>query len=166
MPRCPAAWAATSSAASWTTRPPSAIQAVGDDEPYTGEILVTGAANSSVRIVINDSTSVTLEVDANGDSVIDQFIDTNWAALNGNTSTINASTAPVIAREVIHAVTGFGSMAITPGSQFVPTAPFGLVKLQAVSGDFGPMDVNCAARARRPCPARLPPPEPSARATC
>ncbi len=122
-----------------------AIQAVGDDEPYTGEILVTGAANSSVRIVINDSTSVTLEVDANGDNVIDQFIDTNWAELNGNTSTINASTAPVIAREVIHAVTGFGSVAISPGSQFVPTAPFGLVKLQAVSGDFGPVDVNCAA---------------------
>jgi hypothetical protein len=121
------------------------IQAVGDNEPYTGEILVTGAANSSVRIVINDSTSVTLEVDTNGDNVVDQFIDTNWAELNGNTSTINASTAPVIAREVIHAVTGFGSVAITPGSQFVSMAPFGLIKLQAVSGDFGPTDVNCAA---------------------
>lgn len=124
---------------------PVGVEAVGDDEPYTGEILVTGSGNSSVRIVVNDPTSVTLEVDTNGDGVIDQFIDTNWAVLNGNTSTINSSTAPVVAREVIHAVTGFGSLAVSPGTQFQASAPFGMIKQQAVVGDFGPLDVSCAA---------------------
>jgi len=124
---------------------PVDIELVGDNEPYTGEILVTGASNSSVRIVINDSTSVTLEVDTNGDGTVDEFIDTTWAALNGNTSTINASTAPVVATEVIHAVVGYGSLAVSPGSQFQPTGVFGLVRQQAVQGTFGPVVVNCQA---------------------
>lgn len=64
---------------------PVAVRAVDDEDPYTGEILITGANGSNVRIVINDSSSITLEVDTNGDGVVDEFIDTNFAALNGNT---------------------------------------------------------------------------------
>jgi hypothetical protein len=58
-----------------------AVEAFGDDDPHIGQILITGR-DSSVRIVINDSTSVTLEVDTNMDGVVDQYIDTTFAALN------------------------------------------------------------------------------------
>lgn len=119
------------------------LQAIGDDDPYTGELLITGADDSTVRVVIIDSANVTLEIDANGDGVVDEYVDTTWAALNGDTSAINSSTAPVIAREVVTGVTGFGSIGVAPGGQFVPTAPFGQLKQQAVSGDFGPVDLNC-----------------------
>ncbi len=60
---------------------PVAVEAFGDSDPHTGEVLITGDS-SSVRIVINSSTSVTLEVDTNGDGVIDQYIETTFGALN------------------------------------------------------------------------------------
>lgn len=122
---------------------PVAVRATGDNEPYTGEILVTGSDDSTVRIVIEDSTRVTLEVDTNGDGVVDAYIDTTFAALNGHTSTVNASTAPVIAREVIHGVAGFGSMSVAGGSQFQGNGVFEQIRLLAVSGDFGPVVVTC-----------------------
>ena len=60
------------------------IQASGDDNPpYTGEILVTGATSSQVRIVVAGEEVVSLEIDVNGDGVVDEFIDTTWAALIG-----------------------------------------------------------------------------------
>jgi len=119
------------------------LQGIGDADPYTGELLITGANSGTVRIVVVDSAHVTLEIDTNGDGVVDAYVDTSWAALNGQTSTINSSTAVGIAREVYKGVTGFGSIAITPSGQFIPTAPFGQIKAQAVSGDFGPLVLNC-----------------------
>jgi hypothetical protein len=64
---------------------PVPVEAFGDEDPYIGEILITGD-DSSVRIVINSSTSVTLEVDTNGDGVVDEYIETTFAALSGETS--------------------------------------------------------------------------------
>jgi len=122
---------------------PVAIEASDDLDPHSGEILITGANRSSVRIVIVDSSHVTLEVDANGDGVIDSYIDTNWAELNGRTSTINSSTAPVLAREVYNAVTGFGSVSTAPGTQFTTNAPFDQVDQLNVTGDFGPLEIPC-----------------------
>jgi len=121
------------------------VRAKGDEDPYTGSVLVEGADNSRVLIVINDSTSVTLEVDENGDGVVDAFIDTTFAALNGHTSTINSSTAPLVAREVTHVVNGFASLAVTPGAQFMAEAPLGQIRQQAIAGDFGPLEFNCLA---------------------
>jgi hypothetical protein len=129
----------------------TSIEAMGDFDPHTGVILITGASESSVRIVIVDDTSVTLEIDTNGDGVIDEFIDTSWAALNqqtgpdGETSSINTSTAPIVAREVFNAVTGFGSVTVTAGGQFTSNAVFDQVRQQAVSGDFGPLPIDCLA---------------------
>ena len=63
------------------------IRASGDDNPpYTGEILVSGANNSEVRIVVIGEEVVRLEIDVNGDGVVDEFIDTTWAALIGERS--------------------------------------------------------------------------------
>jgi hypothetical protein len=49
--------------------------------PESGEILVTG--NGTVRIVIESSTSVRLEIDADSDGVVDDYQYTTWAALQG-----------------------------------------------------------------------------------
>lgn len=127
---------------------PTLIQASGDDDPHTGVILVTGANESSVRIVIVDSTSVTLEIDADGDDVIDEYIDTSWAELNKEvpdvrTGLITSENVPIIAREVFNAVTGFGSVTVAAGGQFTPTGVFGQIKQQAVSGDFSSLSVAC-----------------------
>jgi hypothetical protein len=63
------------------------IQAIGEDNPpYTGEILVSGADASAVRIVVVSEEVVRLEIDVNGDGVVDEFIDTTWAALIGELS--------------------------------------------------------------------------------
>lgn len=119
-----------------------AIQAIGDNDPYVGQFLISGDG-SSVRIVINDSTSVTLEADTNGDGVIDQYIETTFAALSGDASSIDSSTALAIAQEVTHATTGFGLMAVAPGQQFFETEPFGQVQQMGLSGTFGPLEVAC-----------------------
>jgi len=125
------------------------IHAIGDFDPHEGEILVTGASGSSVRIVVVDNVSVRLEIDANGDGVVDQFVDTSWSALTGSTptgggdSTINSTNLPIVAREVFNAITGFGSVAFASGSQFTPDAVFTLVQQQGVSGSFGPLTINC-----------------------
>ena len=96
-----------------------AIEAVGDNDPNTGELLITGADDSSVRVVIVDSSHVRLAIDQNGDGTVDEFIDTTWAELNGREpvtgSAITSENAPILAREICNAVTGFGSLTITAG---------------------------------------------------
>ncbi|WP_405243640.1 hypothetical protein [Lentisalinibacter salinarum] len=62
------------------------IQATGDNPPYTGEILITGADDSRVRIVIVSEGVVRLEIDEDGDGVVDEFVDTTWDALEGETT--------------------------------------------------------------------------------
>jgi hypothetical protein len=62
---------------------PVTIEAVDNGDPYMGEILVTGADDSTVRIVIVDDNNIRLEIDEDGDGTVDEFIDTNWDELNG-----------------------------------------------------------------------------------
>jgi|GEM_PF-970611 len=129
-----------------TTTP---LQGTGDQDPHSGVILITGAGNSSVRIVVVDSQHVTLEIDSNGDGVVDDYIDTTWAALEqqaggGQVSSINSSNARTIAREVFNGITGFGSVAVTAGGQFGVNGAFDLVRQQSLSGNFGPLTFDCA----------------------
>jgi len=51
-----------------------------DFDPHNGEILITGA-DSSIRILIVDDSNVTLEIDVNGDGVVDEYVYTNWSEL-------------------------------------------------------------------------------------
>lgn len=53
-----------------------------DFDPYYGEILITGA-DSSVRILVRTS-EVTLEIDVNGDGVVDEYVYTSWSELSGD----------------------------------------------------------------------------------
>jgi hypothetical protein len=59
------------------------VLASGDDDPGTGEILVTGADGTTVNIVIVDSANVSLEIDVDGDGTPDETQDTDWSTLNG-----------------------------------------------------------------------------------
>jgi hypothetical protein len=122
---------------------PVPVQVMGDADPNTGEILITGNDGSAVRMIFNDATSITLEVDENGDGVIDEYIDTNWSELQGVTSTINSSTAPLVAHEAVNVVTGFGSVTVAAGAQFDEGGAFGQIMLMGVSGTFDPIEVAC-----------------------
>lgn len=57
------------------------FQGVGADNPSTGVMVVTGAANSSETITVVNSIDVTIEVDADGNGVTDETINTTWDAL-------------------------------------------------------------------------------------
>ena len=52
----------------------------GTNYPAAGSLLVEGS-NSSARLTAVDNVNVTIEVDTNGDGVIDGTINTTWAAL-------------------------------------------------------------------------------------
>jgi hypothetical protein len=53
---------------------------IGSNYPHTGEFFVVGA-NSSVRLVADNDVDVHIDIDSNGDNVIDQTIVTTWAEL-------------------------------------------------------------------------------------
>jgi hypothetical protein len=61
-----------------TTMP---LQGADNQNPESGEILISG--KGTVRIVIESSTSVRLEIDADGDGVVDDYQYTTWATLQG-----------------------------------------------------------------------------------
>ena len=53
----------------------------GDNYPFEGVLVVTGADNSTETVTAVDSINITIEVDENGDGIIDQRINTTWDAL-------------------------------------------------------------------------------------
>jgi hypothetical protein len=125
------------------------VQAFGDDYPYAGEILVTGSGDSTVNIVIVDSENVELQIDENGDGVVDEFVDTTWAELGGdevppaNESTITMENAQILAREMYNAVSGFNLVTIAAGVQFIPSRTFGLLGAMDISGTFESLPIEC-----------------------
>jgi hypothetical protein len=50
----------------------------GPDFPYAGEMLVTGAAGSTIRVIALDALNVRLEMDYNGDGAVDETVDMTW----------------------------------------------------------------------------------------
>lgn len=59
---------------------PLMFAGLGSNYPYTGEFLVVGE-NSSIRLVADNDVDVHIDIDSNGDTVIDETIVTNWAEL-------------------------------------------------------------------------------------
>lgn len=60
---------------------PWSFQAWDGFDPFFGEMLIIGNRDSSVRIIVNDINSITLEVDGSGNGVIDAYIDATWSDL-------------------------------------------------------------------------------------
>jgi hypothetical protein len=61
---------------------PVQFQGDGVDYPYTGELLLTGG-NSSARLIAVDNVNVRVELDSDGDGIVDVTVDTTWNALLG-----------------------------------------------------------------------------------
>ncbi|MGI9295054.1 MAG: hypothetical protein ACR2PS_13825 [Pseudomonadales bacterium] len=57
------------------------FQIVGDDYPFAGTLVITGADGSSLQFITLDSVNVQLDIDTDGDGNIDDSVDTTWAAL-------------------------------------------------------------------------------------
>jgi hypothetical protein len=59
---------------------PVTFAGIGANYPHTGEFLVAGE-NSSVRLVVDNDVDVHIDIDLDGDNVVDQTIVTTWAEL-------------------------------------------------------------------------------------
>jgi hypothetical protein len=60
------------------------LQAPDGQDPESGEILVSEyLGNGTIRIVIESSDTVRLDIDADGDGSVDDFQYTTWTALRG-----------------------------------------------------------------------------------
>lgn len=60
---------------------PVTFEALGDAYPYTGELLVTGADNATLRLIAMDEVNVRILADYDGDGATDETIDTTWDEL-------------------------------------------------------------------------------------
>ena len=58
---------------------PVSLQGMGSDNPFAGEFLVTGADGASIRLIALDSVNVRIEIDTDGDGIVDATEDTTWA---------------------------------------------------------------------------------------
>lgn len=61
---------------------PVVFEGFDTNYPHAGELLVTGGG-SSARLIAIDEIDVRIEVDTDGDGVVDETIETTWAALTG-----------------------------------------------------------------------------------
>jgi hypothetical protein len=59
---------------------PVTFAGLGANYPYTGEFLVVGE-NSSLRLVADNDVDVHIDIDSDGDTVVDETIVTTWAEL-------------------------------------------------------------------------------------
>jgi hypothetical protein len=59
---------------------PVMFAGLGANYPYTGEFLVVGE-NSSLRLVADNDVDVHIDIDSDGDTVVDETIVTTWAEL-------------------------------------------------------------------------------------
>jgi len=57
------------------------FRGTGDNYPSEGVLVVTGADNSTETITAVDSINITIDIDENGDGIIDQTINTTWDTL-------------------------------------------------------------------------------------
>jgi hypothetical protein len=60
-----------------------ALQGSGEDNPLSGEFLITGADSATIKVIPLDSLNVRLELDLDGDQAVDAngVIDMTWQEL-------------------------------------------------------------------------------------
>ena len=57
------------------------LQRDSETAPRSGQFTITGAGGSHVDVTVTTGGAVTLDIDDNGDNVVDDTINTTWAAL-------------------------------------------------------------------------------------
>ncbi len=58
-----------------------AIESMGEDYPFVGELRITGAGNAVIVMIALDANTVRLEIDVDGDGAVDETIDMTWDEL-------------------------------------------------------------------------------------
>ena len=61
----------------------SPLVATGDQHPATGEILITGANGATIRATVENATTISLAIDLDGDTVVDETREMPWSAAGG-----------------------------------------------------------------------------------
>lgn len=69
---------------SFLTENGAPLVATGFADPHDGIIRITGAAGSRLRALVGPGGAVDLELDANGDGVVEEVIGTTWSELAGD----------------------------------------------------------------------------------
>lgn len=64
-----------------TVKTQSRFSGTSPFDPSAGTLLVTASDNSSVRMVVDSSTAITVQIDSNGDGTFDTTQDTAWSVL-------------------------------------------------------------------------------------
>lgn len=54
------------------------LQGMDDGYAFTGQLLITGANGATIEVIVLDGTFVRLEVDSNGDGIVDATLDVTW----------------------------------------------------------------------------------------
>ena len=58
-----------------------ALQSMGEDYPFVGELRISGAGNSVIVLIALDANTVRLEIDIDGDGATDETVDMSWDEL-------------------------------------------------------------------------------------
>jgi len=58
-----------------------ALQSMGEDYPFVGELRITGADNAVIVMIALDANTVRLEIDIDGDQAVDETMDITWDEL-------------------------------------------------------------------------------------
>lgn len=67
-----------------TIKTPARFSGTSPFDPSAGTLLVTASDKSSARMIVNSSTAITVQIDANGDGTVDTTRDTAWSVLAGS----------------------------------------------------------------------------------
>jgi hypothetical protein len=54
------------------------LHGMGEAYAFSGQLLITGANGATIKVIVLDSTFLRLEVDSNGDGVVDATLDVTW----------------------------------------------------------------------------------------
>lgn len=60
------------------------LMGTGENYPYSGELLVTGADGASLRLIVIDAEHIQIDADYDGDKVVDESFYITWSELEKN----------------------------------------------------------------------------------
>jgi len=64
-----------------TYQTPVNFEASGENDPHTGQLLVTGANNATLRLIAIDNINIQIDADYEGDEIVDETLNMTWAEI-------------------------------------------------------------------------------------